>query len=258
MTPMTPTTVTMTMETTITAAERQPTATPPSSPPARTFLAGCSAHHFSKGEIMISSKAGRGVLLALGFAAACGKDPVGVQRRDAATLAPDAAPSASRGGGDGGDRDAARIAIRDDCDPRDPGWAPTGGCLLRRGNVTFAEFNRELSSPLSLSVVGHQGWRNDPSYLVTLAGGTVQVRNAGGRAHTFTEVAQFGGGKVPNPALNKGLVTAPECPGSVNIPPGGTTEVSGLAVGDHRFQCCIHPWMRELIKVKAHQDDEDR
>jgi plastocyanin len=173
-------------------------------------------------------------------------------------MGPSASSSADRGGNGDEDRDAATIAIRDDCDPRDPAWAPSGGCLLKGGHVTFAEFSRELSSPLSLSVVGHPGWRNDPSYLVTQTGSTIRVRNEGGRAHTFTEVAQFGGGKIPNPALNKGLVTAPECPGSTNIAPGATVDVSGLAVGDHRFQCCIHPWMRELIKVKSHQEDGDR
>lgn len=69
-------------------------------------------------------------------------------------------------------------------------------------------------------------------------------------------MAAFGGGKIPNPALNDGLVTAPECPGSVDIPAGGRTTVSGLAAGNHRFMCCIHPWMRALIKVKAdHEDD---
>jgi plastocyanin len=149
------------------------------------------------------------------------------------------------------------IAIRDDCDPRDPGWAPTGGCLLRRGDVTFDEFNAEMNSPLAASVVGHQAWRNDPSYAEIKDGKTVRVRNEGGRTHTFTEVAAFGGGKVPSPALNKGLVTAPECPTSTDIPPGGSAEITGLGVGNHRFQCCIHPWMRALIKVKpesAHGD----
>src|SRR5688572_6343881 len=146
--------------------------------------------------------------------------------------------------------DRRNIAIRDDCDPRDHAWAPTEGCLLRRGDVTFAEFNAEMNSPLAASVVGHQAWRNDPSYAEIKAGKAIRVRNEGGRIHTFTEVAMFGGGKVPSPALNKGLATAPECPPSTDIPPGGSTVITGLAVGNHRFQCCIHPWMRALIKVK--------
>lgn len=147
--------------------------------------------------------------------------------------------------------DRAAIAMRDDCDPHDPAWNAVGGCALRRGDVSFAEFLGELDSPLAAAVVGHQSWRNDPSYLKLEAGSSVEVVNRGGRAHTFTKVAAFGGGKVPNPALNEGLVTAPECPGSVDVPPGGRTTISGLAVGNHRFMCCIHPWMRALIKVEA-------
>ena len=154
------------------------------------------------------------------------------------------------------DDEGAVIAMRDDCDSRDPGWNAVGGCTLRRGDVSFAEFLGELDSPLAASVVGHQSWRNDPSYLKIDEGKRVRVVNRGGRTHTFTRVAAFGGGKIPNPALNEGLVTAPECPGSVDIPAGGRTTVSGLAVGNHRFMCCIHPWMRALIKVKAdHEDD---
>ncbi len=196
------------------------------------------------------------VLLAFGVVVACGKDS-GKQ----GIVAPngprsDGAISADRSGGDDegdDDRDRdARIAIRDDCDPTDPGWAPTGGCLLKRGDVSFAEFGAELSSPLSLAVIGHQAWRNDPQYLETSPTTVVRVRNEGGRTHTFTKVAQFGGGKIPNPALNKGLTPAPECPGSIDIPPGGSANLPAMAAGNYHFQCCIHPWMRALIKVKAH------
>src|SRR5688572_19472270 len=118
-------------------------------------------------------------LLALAFVAACAKDsPSGEQ-----LVAPDAsATEASASGSSDRDSDGPGgrrfIAIRDDCDPRDvAGWAPTGGCALRRGNVTFAEFARELDSPLALAVVGHQAWRNDPSYLVVETGKTIRVKN---------------------------------------------------------------------------------
>ena len=151
-----------------------------------------------------------------------------------------------------------KIAIRDDCDPRDPGWAPTGGCALEDGDVTNAEFGVELQSPLApTSVIGHQAWRNDPPYLKINEGETVLVRNRGGRRHTFTEVADFGGGKIPNPALNKGLVTAPDCPASTNLAPGASTTVTDLTPGNHRFQCCIHPWMRAIVKVKPAGDDDE-
>ena len=150
---------------------------------------------------------------------------------------------------DGGKR---RIAMRDDCDPTDPAWAPTGGCTLEGGDVNVNEFNALLVSPLSLSTVGHPAWRAEPSYLKVEAGETVVVTNTGGRTHTFTEVAQFGGGRVP--PLNKGLTPAPECAAAVNLPAGASQKVQGLSEGNHRFQCCIHPWMRALIKVKPEED----
>ena len=156
------------------------------------------------------------------------------------------------GGSSSGSFGRTDIQVRDDCDPRDPAWNMVGGCSIRRelGSVSFAEFNGELDSPLAAAVVGHQAWRNEPSYLKIERGFAVRVTNTGGRPHTFTRVAQFGGGKVPNPALNEGLMTAPECPGSLDMLPGQSIELTGLAVGNHRFMCCIHPWMRALIKVQ--------
>ena len=147
----------------------------------------------------------------------------------------------------------AQIDIYDDCDPNDPAWNATGGCTLDGGHVTEAEFQALLTSPLSLSVVGHPAWRNEPSYLLVKQGKTVKVENEGGRLHTFTNVAQFGGGRVP--PLNAGLTMAPECalaPGAVDpnaVPPEGDLEITGLTPGNHLYQCCIHPWMRALIKV---------
>lgn len=153
-----------------------------------------------------------------------------------------------------GGRGLEKIAMLDDCDPTDPGWAPTGGCALEEGNVRVDEFRALLTSPLSLSTVGHPAWRNQPSYLTVDPDERVRVTNGGGRLHTFTEVAAFGGGRVPQ--LNVGLTPAPECTnpaieGPTEVPPGTRLEVRGLSVGNHRFQCCIHPWMRALIKVKT-------
>lgn len=144
------------------------------------------------------------------------------------------------------------ILIKDDCDPTDPAWNNVGGCALARGDVSLAEFAGENDSPLADAVIGHQAWRNDPSYLEIRPGDTVRVDNVGGRVHTLTEVEHFGGGIAPNPALNEGLELAEECLESNTILPGGRVHVSGLTVGNHRFQCCFHPWMRALIKVEEH------
>src|SRR5215208_857315 len=99
------------------------------------------------GETMTTPRSGYGILAAaalVALAVACGKDPVSRPADDGA-LRPsvDAASSDETGGG-------RQIAILDDCDPTDPAWAPTGGCLSKRGNVTNAEFNALLTSPLSL------------------------------------------------------------------------------------------------------------
>lgn len=201
--------------------------------------------------------AGSAVLLTAAVIAACSSDS-GHQRVAAPAERQANGSIAMSQSANGADDDAGengKIAIRDDCDPNDPGWAPTGGCLLPRGDVSFAEFNAELVSPLALSVVGHQAWRMDPSYAETFSGRTIRVSNEGGRTHTFTEVAHFGGGKVP--PLSTGLITAPECPASINIPPGGRMTLSNLSPGNHHFQCCIHPWMRALIKVEGHGDHGD-
>lgn len=152
-----------------------------------------------------------------------------------------AAPASDDGGG-------KQIAIRDDCDSRDAGWNAVGGCALRRGDVDTAEFDEELDSSRSAAVIGHQAWRNDPPYLEIKEGTSIRVVNKGGRAHTLTEVAEFGGGVVPQ--LNKGLTPSPECAGMLVVPPGGSTTISGLAAGNHRMICCFHPWMRALVKVR--------
>jgi len=202
-------------------------------------------------------------LLALAIAAACGKDPVGQQSGEVDAFG--VGVSADRGGNGAGDRGDGRdgegkrhITILDDCDPSDPGWAPTGGCALKKGLANVAEFDALLVSPLSLSAVGHPAWRNEPSYLKVESGEKVRVINAGGRNHTFTKVAAFGGGRVP--PLNIGLTAAPECllgPAVITLAPGAKLQLEDLPVGIHRFMCCIHPWMRALIRVTEDDDRKD-
>jgi len=195
----------------------------------------------------------RGVALTtFGLLAACSDDPVSQNGKALTSTARDGASLSSSGGLAGpNDRGPKRyIAVLDDCDPADPAWAATGGCSRKNGAVTNAEFTAFLASPLSLSVIGHPAWRNEPSYIKVSVGESVRVTNEGGRGHTFTEVANYGGGRVP--PLRMGLAQAPECP---NVPltpdllPGATIEIDGLSVGTHKYQCCIHSWMRAAIKV---------
>ena len=168
--------------------------------------------------------------------------------------------------------DEEEIAVLDDCNPATfnalPPLGPGLGTICKvtfGGDVTFAEF-------LSVLPFGHPAWRNEPSYIKIEPGAAVTVTNEGGERHTFTEVAKFGGGFIPllNDPTNS-LSVVPECgsvvgssavpnPALVFLSPGASLTVTGLSANapshSHLFQCCIHPWMRAAIKVKADQEDE--
>ncbi len=93
-------------------------------------------------------------------------------------------------------------------------------------------------------------WNFAPSIANVRVGQTFEAVNHGGETHTFTEVAEFGGGfvqflndlaHVPN--------VAPECrPEALEaddfVAPGGTYRETVDHAGHLKFQCCIHPWMR--------------
>src|SRR5580765_410289 len=94
----------------------------------------------------------------------------------------------------------ATVALVDNCDPETfnavvgPGTcAPTP----HRHDTPFLEFFGLLFSPLAANVIGHPAWQFSPGYISVRAGQTVRATNAGGEAHTFTEVTAFGGGFLP-------------------------------------------------------------
>jgi len=143
------------------------------------------------------------------------------------------------------------IRPQDDCDPA------TFGSLCNPnfpGQTTLASFQAQLAATKKVA---------DWEYSSTghLSGGkSLNVVSRGGETHTFTTVAQYGGGIVP--ALNTASgnpVPAPEClaaPNARNVfIPSGTTQVvtSGpgktLPPGHYLVQCCIHPWMRTVVDV---------
>ena len=151
-----------------------------------------------------------------------------------------------------------RIDLVDDCDPSDPNWAPVG-CFQTDGDVSAAEFGAFLTSPLyGGGLVGHPAWRNDPSHLVVRDGEGIRVSNEGGRPHTFTKVAEFGGGRIP--PLQVGTQMAPECalaPGATDpfqVAPGDKLRLKVEGEGIMKFQCCFHPWMRATVRAVAHEN----
>jgi hypothetical protein len=147
-------------------------------------------------------------------------------------------------------REGEKVKLVDECDPA-ADWG-LNGCLREEGSVTRVEFNlfsfNTTGSPLVGAVIGHPAWRMDPGYLLLPIGEDLKVINAGGRGHTFTRVVDFGGGNVA--PLNSGLIPSPQCAAAQLVAPGGRTDVTGLSAGLHKFQCCIHPWMRALVKVE--------
>jgi hypothetical protein len=135
-----------------------------------------------------------------------------------------------------------------DTDPADPGWAPPAA-LAEHSDVTFAEFNALLTSIHSTAVVGHPAWRFEPRSSRLRYRTRPCARRISAAGRTFTEVANFGGGLIP--PLNIGLTFAPGGASATTLAPGDTAELRGLSAGYHLFQCCIHPWMRALIKVES-------
>ncbi len=146
-----------------------------------------------------------------------------------------------------------KFRMYDDCEPTTFNAVLGDGACVGNGHTTFDEFIAELAATQD----AHK-WRNQPSEAQLNVGRPTLIENRGGEVHTFTPVAAFGGGFIPDlNGISGNPVPAPECLnfGSiVFIPAGGVEEgpVAGsseLPVGINRFQCCIHPWMRTIIEV---------
>ena len=146
-----------------------------------------------------------------------------------------------------------KFRLEDDCEPTTFNAVLGDGACIGNGHTTFDEFIAELAATQD----AHK-WRNQPSQAHLNVGRPTLIENRGGEVHTFTPVAQFGGGFIPDlNGISGNPVPAPEClnfGGLVFIPAGGveagpTAGSSDLPVGVTRFQCCIHPWMRTVIEV---------
>jgi hypothetical protein len=166
----------------------------------------------------------------------------------------------------------ASIHLWDYCDPASFDAAFGAGTCNRdttTGAITVDGFLGELTSDQSVGA-----WRYSPAEIksenrpITLA-----LTNMGGETHTFTRVKKFGGGFVdalnqasgnPVPApgcgqLVNGVLT-PQAPSADNlfINPGENASASVPRRGDEvRYQCCIHPWMRLVVRDRDDHEDHD-
>jgi plastocyanin len=169
-----------------------------------------------------------------------------------AALVTATAPAASDG--------SRHVRAFDDCDPTTFNATVGPGTCVGDGRTTFPSFVKQLVAKGSAD-----RWVFKPSSLGSEAGRPLDVENRGGEFHTFTEVAQYGGGCVEFLNHLLGLKAVPEClplaaPGvplafvTSGIDPRGTLKVAGLSPGVHRFECLIHPWMHTTVTVGADGD----
>ena len=154
-----------------------------------------------------------------------------------------------RDGRDG--RRVRTIEMTDDCDQATFDAAVAPGTCVGDGETTFAEFIAELQRDQVA-----EDWAFDPDDVDVHAGQSVRARNEGGEAHSFPEVAKFGGGFIPIlNDLSGNPTPAPEClaasVGATIVPAGGLSKATTITK-DTQFQCCIHPWMRTVVTVEKH------
>jgi plastocyanin len=148
----------------------------------------------------------------------------------------------------------AQIVALDECDPAtfNAALGPDFCKNVALGAATkFADFVAKAAAGTP-----DPKWDFEPDAIEVGKGTTLVVVDQGGEPHTFTEVAQFGGGFIT--ALNGGQPTVPECAGGFSnvavaktrILQGSQSLISGLSKGEHRYQCCIHPWMHTTVTVE--------
>jgi len=158
------------------------------------------------------------------------------------------------------------VRMEDQCNPATFNAVLPPGTCVGDGTVTFDHFINELTAAQKAGA-----WHFDPEDTTVDPGTALQLANRGGETHTFTKVANFGGGFIPIlNQLSGNPVPAPECgtPAFGTIIPkpesplnifveAGTTETGPTAGGSFlpsgsttKIQCCIHPWMRMEIRTK--------
>src|SRR5262245_60973661 len=143
-----------------------------------------------------------------------------------------------------------QVVMFDACDGPSFNAVLGPGACVRNGGLTFEKVIGQLAS------MGRApAWRFSAGQVKLPVGGSIVAPNKGGEAHTFTEVANFGGGCVDELNAILGLTPVPECGNPAHVfgetlaGPGGAVDTGALGAGTHRFECLIHPWMRTTVTV---------
>ena len=143
------------------------------------------------------------------------------------------------------------INILDKCDPATFNAAVgPGTCLRTEAGITFTDFIGQLSQLHNVPA-----WRFEPGSVTLTLGQGFVATNFGGEVHTFTEVKRFGGGIVPLLNQASGITeVAPECTALATtdfLPRGAKFHDTPDEVGTELYQCCIHPWMRAVVRIHS-------
>jgi plastocyanin len=149
----------------------------------------------------------------------------------------------------------AQVVALDECDPVTfnlPSNVGPGFCKNVALGYTPLGYTTTFSNLFAEAAAGHPDpkWDFEPDNLTVDEGTPIIAVNQGGEPHTFTEVAQFGGGFIP--PLNDGQTAARECAlgfssvavARTRILQGSQLQFTGLSKGEH------HPWMRMTVVVK--------
>ena len=140
------------------------------------------------------------------------------------------------------------VQILDNCGPSFNEFLGEGACS-RPGGMSVDTFFKLFG------IGGSPSWRFSPGQVKVASGGTVTAINRGGEFHSFTEVADFGGGCIDEINAALGLSAVPECAGgfgiigATGVGPGGSLSTGPLSTGAHKFMCLIHPWQRTTVTV---------
>jgi plastocyanin len=155
----------------------------------------------------------------------------------------------------------AQVVALDECDPTTFN-AALGPDFCKNVALAALGYATTLNDLFQKAGEGKpdRGWDFEPDTLHIKEGTTISVVDQGGEPHTFTEVAQFGGGFIG--PLNHGEATVSECEGGFSrvavaktrILQASTVNITGLKKGKHLFECCIHPWMRVTVDVKGRDE----